>query len=130
MYEDTDKYVLNLEGIVNGFYWSSDGSSCQLISHPPEMRVPKILQVIYNDPYTIVRWADDTKTIVKCGFGEKWDEEIGLSMAIVKKMFGSRSAFQAIVDGAYRQPPKEDPDLNAKFVDPLFVDPEYTTTGM
>lgn len=71
------------------------------------MVIPSISQIIYNPPYTIVNWIDGSKTIVKAGENEKFDEEVGLAMAIVKKMYKSRSAFQRVVAEANRQLPKE-----------------------
>lgn len=48
-----------------------------------------IKKVIFNDPATIVMWADDTKTVVKTQNGEKYDPEKGFAMAISKKCFGN-----------------------------------------
>lgn len=47
-----------------------------------------IKKVMFNGPATIVYWADDTKTIVKCMEGEKFDPEKGLAMAICKRLYG------------------------------------------
>lgn len=52
----------------------------------------KIEKVIFNDPATIVIWADGTKTVVKCE-NEKFDPEKGLAMAIVKKQFGNNQGY-------------------------------------
>lgn len=70
--------------------------------------VPKIKKVIFNNPATIVFWADGTKTVVKCqetacdnfyADGEKiatgkdvdrFDPEKGLAMAIAKKALGNK----------------------------------------
>lgn len=52
--------------------------------------VPEIKDVIFNKPATIVIWADDTKTIVKCGEGEKYDPEKGLALCISKKTLGNK----------------------------------------
>lgn len=49
----------------------------------------KINNVIFNDPATIVFWADGTKTVVKCGKDDVYDPEKGLAMAIVKKLYGN-----------------------------------------
>lgn len=48
-----------------------------------------ISDVIFNDPATIVFWADGTKTVVKCQNGEEFDPEKGLAMAISKKVLGN-----------------------------------------
>jgi len=64
--------------------------------------IPK--QVIFNNRTTIVIWKDDSKTIVKAADGEPFVEEIGLAEAVVKKLYGNRSQFLRLVEGAYRQP--------------------------
>lgn len=52
------------------------------------MLTSSIVNVIYNDPATIVFWSDGTKTIVKCE-GEAFDPEKGLAMAIAKYYIGT-----------------------------------------
>ena len=54
-------------------------------------RVPQIKKVIYNNPATIIYWADDTKTVVQCQKGDDYDPEKGLAMAIAKKSLGNTS---------------------------------------
>lgn len=49
-------------------------------------------KVIFNNPATIVIWADGTKTIVKSE-GEKFDPEKGLAMAISKKLLGNNQGY-------------------------------------
>lgn len=49
----------------------------------------RIKKVIFNDPCTIVLWADGTKTVVKCGEDEQFDPEKGLAMAISKYFFNN-----------------------------------------
>ena len=39
----------------------------------------KIEKVIFNDPATIVIWADGSKTVVKCQEGDVFDKEKGLA---------------------------------------------------
>jgi hypothetical protein len=51
-----------------------------------------IKNVIFNDPATIVIWADGTKTVVKAG-RDFFDEEKGLAMAICKKIMGNRGSY-------------------------------------
>ena len=48
-----------------------------------------IVNVIFNDPATIIIWADGTKTVVKCGKRDDYDPEKGLAMAIAKKALGN-----------------------------------------
>lgn len=57
-----------------------------------ESRPPKIKNVIFNDPATIVFWGDGTKTVVKCE-NEEFDKEKGLAMAFMKKMLGNKGRY-------------------------------------
>lgn len=52
----------------------------------------KIKNVIFNNPATIVFWADGTKTVVKCEH-EEFDPEKGLAMAIVKKVMADNHSY-------------------------------------
>lgn len=49
-----------------------------------------IVNVIFNDPATIVFWRDGSKTVVKCK-DEPYDPEKGLAMAIAKYCLGSNA---------------------------------------
>jgi len=55
--------------------------------------MPKIKDVIFNDPATIVFWADRTKTVVQCQDGDIFDPEKGLAMAISKKALGNKGNY-------------------------------------
>lgn len=48
-------------------------------------RFPKIKNVIFNEPATIVFWSDNTKTVVKC-YEEPFDPEKGIAIAYAKKV--------------------------------------------
>lgn len=52
-----------------------------------------IEDVIFNDPATIVFWADGTKTVVKCQENDTFDPEVGLAMAIAKKVLGNKGNY-------------------------------------
>ena len=54
-------------------------------------RLPQINKVIYNDPATIIFWADGTKTVVQCQPEDEYDPEKGLALAIAKKALGNTS---------------------------------------
>lgn len=47
-----------------------------------------IKKVVFNDPATIVFWADGTKTVVKCSELDIFDCEKGLAMAVASKLYG------------------------------------------
>lgn len=53
----------------------------------------KIENVIFNDPATIVFWADGSKTVVKCQEGDVFDKEKGLAMAISKRALGDKGRY-------------------------------------
>ena len=54
--------------------------------------MPKIKDVKFNNPATIVFWSDNTKTVVKA-HEENFDPEKGLTMAITKKLFGNTKEY-------------------------------------
>lgn len=58
--------------------------------------MPKIKDVIFNNPATIVKWADGTKTVVKVQKGEPYDEEKGLAMAFIKKVYANKGNYNDI----------------------------------
>ena len=68
--------------ITNGYHYVDEGESY----------LPAIQKVIFNDPATIVIWADGTKTVVKCDC-ELYDPEKGLAMAISKKALGNNGNY-------------------------------------
>lgn len=57
---------------------------------------PPIDRVIFNDPATIVIWADGTKTVVKCQPGDEYNKETGLAMCIAKKYLGNKGNFNEV----------------------------------
>lgn len=59
----------------------------------PKRLTPDIKNVIFNDPATIVFWADGTKTVVKAQDGDIFDPEKGLTMAITKKALGNKGNY-------------------------------------
>ena len=69
--------------------WLFDASNFEPVDVPdPAPALPfSIKRIIYNDPATIILWADGTKTVVKA-HNEPFDKEKGLAMAIIKKMLG------------------------------------------
>ena len=56
----------------------------------------EIKGVIFNDPATIVLWADGTKTVVKCQEGDLYSEELGLAMCFAKKALGNKGNFNNV----------------------------------
>lgn len=52
-----------------------------------------IKKVIFNEPATIVLWADGTKTVVKCQEDDIFNPEVGLAMAISKRALGDKGSY-------------------------------------
>ena len=53
-----------------------------------------ISRVIFNDPATIIMWADGTKTIAKTHCDDAFDPEKGFAVACAKNLLGSGDAFR------------------------------------
>ena len=82
--------------------------------------LPTIKKVIYNNPATIIFWADDTKTVVQCQEGDDYDPEKGLAIAIAKKALGNTS--RKLNDVLHKWEKKEEPSVphscnNCKYSD-------------
>jgi len=60
------------------------------------MKPDEIIDVIHNDPATIIKWKDGTKTIVKVQDGDVYDRELGFAMAICKKVFGNKGNYNEV----------------------------------
>ncbi len=56
--------------------------------------------IIINPPATIVKWADGTKTVVKCQNNEEYDAEKGIALCFMKKMCGNTSNYNEILKTA------------------------------
>lgn len=52
----------------------------------------EVKKVIYSGPCTIVIWADDSKTIVRCQDGDRYSKEVGLLMCLAKKVWGTNTS--------------------------------------
>lgn len=75
---------------------------------PKQLAMDRIQNVIFNDPATIVIWADGTKTVVKAD-NELFDPEKGLAMAISKKFFDNKGYY---CDVFKKWLPREEESLN------------------
>lgn len=78
----------------------------------------EVEKVIYNDPATIVLWADGTKTVVKCQRFDVYDPQVGFLMCIAKKAYGNGGKFNDVI----REHVQEDPAIKAvrDFVKSIF----------
>ena len=59
-----------------------------------------IERVIYKDPATIVFWSDGTKTTSKCDERDTYNEEMGLAVAVMKKLVSSEFTVKLLEDWA------------------------------
>jgi hypothetical protein len=62
------------------------------LEYIPNNAFSAIKKVYFNDPATVVLWADGTKTIVRAE-NEEYDPEKGLAMAIAKKSLGNKGSY-------------------------------------
>ena len=90
----TDKggYRFNGPGHVVSFIKKVVNKADHVNEKPITMKdLPTVraLDVIFNDPATIIIWADGSKTVVKAE-NEPFDPEKGLAMAISKKVLGNK----------------------------------------
>lgn len=91
----------DIEPLINVLYYdvvkvitclSSDFMNKSLTLSKPKF-IPDIKDVIFNNPATIVFWADGSKTVVKCQDDDIYDPEKGLAMAISKKALGNQGNY-------------------------------------
>lgn len=64
----------------------------------PEINVTRVARVIFNPPATIVFWKDGTKTVVKTMEGETFNPYHGFTAALAKKIFGSSTQVNKLVE--------------------------------
>lgn len=79
--------------MLNSIYGAKGTHKPTYVSH----KVPKIKDVKFNGPATIVFWADDTKTIVKAQ-NEEFDPEKGIAMAIARKALGNKHDYFNVIE--------------------------------
>jgi len=102
---DENQYIMPLD-----FYMSMsptkyfNRATHALPESTPNCKLPIPINIIFNNPATIVYWEDGTKTIVKIMEGDVYDEIIGVAMAYTKKLFGSNTDFKNMVKGFYPKP--------------------------
>ena len=104
--EFDDEFKLLWPDEFNEFHHTS-GITDDIINEMTEMiiksfnfDVPDIKSVFFNEvkKTTTVVFNDDTSVVVKCTDKDEFDPEVGLAMALTKKLVGSRAKFQKLVD--------------------------------
>lgn len=76
----------------DAFYY---GAMLAALSHPyfNSSYSLTIKKVIFNNPATIILWADGSKTVVMCGERDTYDPEKGMAMAIARKALGNKGNY-------------------------------------
>ena len=59
--------------------------------------IPKIKNVMFRNPATIVWFEDGSKTVAIAGHGDKYDKEVGLAICMLKRVLGNKE-YRAIMD--------------------------------
>ena len=105
--------------------WCAPTLEIEAILHP-NYEVPnlEIVDVIFNDPATIVFWTDGTKTVVKTQDGEPYDPEKGMVMAFCKKLMGNnkRDYYHTFLHYLKKYDKQHDGDLSKIEVNPHSFD--------
>lgn len=73
---------------------------------------PKIKNVIFNPPATIILWEDKTKTVFKCQGDEPYDAEKGFVMAYMKKLLGNDNTFNKEIKKWVKYEPKVEKNID------------------
>lgn len=74
--------------------------------------IPKIKNVLFNDPATIVIFEDGSKTISKVEKGDHYDKETGLAICIAKRVLGNAEYRKAVNKYVYAQEDTESQDCS------------------
>lgn len=83
---------IEVRGILRDYDWRPNSFHFEPVWRKVDYS-PKIKDVIFNDPATIVFWTDGTKTVVQCQDDDIFDPEKGLAMAITKKALGNKGNY-------------------------------------
>lgn len=75
------------------WYISSDEDKSDCWQVTSRIHYPVIVDVIFNNPATIVFWDDGVKTVVKCQKGDVYSKETGLAMAMLKRYMGNDNTY-------------------------------------
>ena len=86
-----DRFSVQINGIVESAEGRLDRLDIDMATK--QALSVRAVDVIFNDPATIVFWSDGTKTVVKCqaGEGDIYNPEAGLAMCYMKKALGNSS---------------------------------------
>ena len=85
-------------------------------------KLPPYKSIVFNDPYTIVVWADGVKTMAKTTEGDEYCRLLGLVICYIKYTLGSLAPFakaianydKGVADKEAKQKAKEEAKAEAK----------------
>lgn len=121
MNEMVEKMIKNSVYGANAQYKELLKRNTPSIKPLSQTRVPRIKNVIFNEPATIVFWNDGTKTVVKAD-GDIYDPEKGLAMAISKKALGNQGNYYEVFKDWLPEDIFDDKDM-----DPIY--PNFVNVG-
>lgn len=82
----------------NGFTYGDYNDAIEFLSKWYRFKMvdgdSSISRVIFNNPTTIILWADGTKTIAKTHGDDAFDPEKGFAVACAKKLLGNGNTFR------------------------------------
>ena len=112
---------ISTRNVATGTINNESVSNRKYVAYNSMCKRTKIKNVIFNDPATIVFWADNTKTVVKCGENDIYDPEKGLAMAVAKKYLGTNKSHSNYMDEFKKWLPKDEwhPDPFEDFRDSI-----------
>ena len=78
-------------------------------------KMPKIKNIDFQPPLTVVIWEDGTKTFVKCLDTDEFDPEKGAAMAIAKKALGDTYHYNDVINYYIEKYYKKHPNTTRSF---------------
>lgn len=92
-----------------------------LIDKLPRFRIRR---VVFNEPATIVFWADGTKTVVKCQEDDVFMPETGIALCYMKKLFNNKGNYNEILkkwsEQYYDEDEQEEVNLPKAIMDTIY----------
>ena len=85
-------YILDDIANISKLFKEAFGGLFNLEENNMSRKSLEVKKVIYSGPCTIVIWADDSKTIVRCQDGDTYSKEVGLLMCLAKKVWGTNTS--------------------------------------
>jgi len=72
----------------------------------------KIKEVLFQNPITLVKWADGTQTRVRCSNNDTYSKETGLAMCFMKKALGNHYDYYDAVVAICEETTESKPTTN------------------